>query len=335
MIKNKTTIFIVSTLVIFFTVGFFISTELNKTDQKVREEELQLISGVDEYKDKFGEIPLGVVLDNTRVSFDGSKKQVMIKGNKVNALTELFCERIHVSKSKGICLFKDPDSDNVTVVQVFEISNFEVLFTLAVNGVSSRTRISDDEKYAAFTVFVFGDSYASSSFSTRTYIIDMEKKDTISTLESFTLKHNGETIEPIDRNYWGMTFNKDSNYFYATMQYNETPYLVKGNIAENTVEVIFDNLECPSLSPDESKIVFKKMMPNAMWRLTLLDLKTMTESPLNELNNVDDQAEWLDNENILYGTANSTGNLDIMSLGLNADSKPQLFIDNASSPGIF
>ena len=37
------------------------------------------------------------------------------------------------------------------------------------------------------------------------------------------------------------------------------------------------------------------------WHLAVLDLATMEDHPLNESENVDDQAEWLDDDTVAYG----------------------------------
>jgi hypothetical protein len=49
---------------------------------------------------------------------------------------------------------------------------------------------------------------------------------------------------------------------------------------------------------------------------------------------VDDQAEWLDNERVLYALPRGNGNeSDIWSSSINGGS-PQVFIPNASSPAV-
>ncbi|GGO28545.1 TolB-like translocation protein [Microbispora bryophytorum] len=56
-------------------------------------------------------------------------------------------------------------------------------------------------------------------------------------------------------------------------------------------------MECPSLSPDGTRIAFKKraagLPEDAPWRLYVLDLRTMRETPVAERRGVDDQAVWL------------------------------------------
>ena len=61
--------------------------------------------------------------------------------------------------------------------------------------------------------------------------------------------------------------------------------------------------ECPSLSPDGTRVAYKKRGDRATgeWRLAVLDLATGKETLLAERRSVDDQVEWLDDDRILYG----------------------------------
>ena len=65
-----------------------------------------------------------------------------------------------------------------------------------------------------------------------------------------------------------------------------------------------EGIECPSLSPDNRLIVFKRRIGSiaGSWRLYVLDLATMIERPVAaETQYIDDQVEWLDNQHVLYG----------------------------------
>src|SRR6185437_15593779 len=80
-------------------------------------------------------------------------------------------------------------------------------------------------------------------------------------------------------------------------------YLIRGSVSRRQARTIHENVECPSLSPDGTRIAYKKRTDSSSrpWRLTVLDLTTMRETPLAEQRSVDDQAEWLDNGHVLYG----------------------------------
>ena len=111
-------------------------------------------------------------------------------------------------------------------------------------------------------------------------------------------------------------------------------YLVRGDIRRKTVSVIDEGVECPSLSPDETRIAFKKMTSRNNWRLTVLDLTTLKETPLAETTSVDDQAEWLDNGHVLYAVVDSAPWMSIMVVPANGSGQPSVFAKGAHSPAV-
>ena len=76
---------------------------------------------------------------------------------------------------------------------------------------------------------------------------------------------------------------------------------MRGSVSERSVVTVRKNAECPSLSPDGTRVVYKKRVgePPA-WRYHVLDLASGRETPLAETRAVDDQAEWLDGDHVLY-----------------------------------
>ena len=67
------------------------------------------------------------------------------------------------------------------------------------------------------------------------------------------------------------------------------------------MRVLRDGVECPSLSPDGKRIVFKSRIGSkTRWRLKVLDLATLTDHPVAETRSIDDQAEWLDDDTLVY-----------------------------------
>ena len=84
---------------------------------------------------------------------------------------------------------------------------------------------------------------------------------------------DGERIHSPDFNFWGVTFARDSDEFYATLATGAHHYLVHGSVRARAVEVIHDNVECPSLSPDGTRIAYKRRDGKPWhWRLHVLDL---------------------------------------------------------------
>ena len=68
------------------------------------------------------------------------------------------------------------------------------------------------------------------------------------------------------------------------------------------MQVLRENVECPSLSPDQRHLAFKSRLANGReWRVHVLELATMREWAIEtETRSIDDQIEWLDNGHVLY-----------------------------------
>jgi len=120
---------------------------------------------------------------------------------------------------------------------------------------------------------------------------------------------------------------------WATLGTGGHTYLVDGNIAAWTVKVLRDGVECPSLSPDGTRIAFKSKVPGSggltgvQWRLSVLSLDTLVAHPLAETRSVDDQAEWLDDGTVLYSVQSDT-----YAVPADGSGAPRLFAHRADSP---
>ena len=151
--------------------------------------------------------------------------------------------------------------------------------------------------------------YTGSAFSTKTSLIDMASGEELTDLEQFTTWKDGVKVHAADFNFWGVTFAKDSNMFYATLKTSGKTYLVQGDLGLRKLTILHENVECPSLSPNNRLIAYKKRTgPDlAPWSLYVLDLSTMTERAIAaEKRSVDDQLEWLDEAHVLYGMRRSS-----------------------------
>jgi len=198
-----------------------------------------------------------------------------------------------------------------------------------VSGIPSRARVSDDGRYGAVTMFVTGHSYADAgAFSTETTLIDLARGEAVANLEEFTVTRDGQQVTAIDVNIWGVTFASDSDRFYATLATGGKTYLIEGSVSARTARVLHENVECPSISPDGTRLAYKRRGPSKArpWRLTVLDLDTMKETPLAETRSVDDQAEWLDDEHVLYAIGGDT-----YVVRADGSGKPRPFIADADS----
>jgi hypothetical protein len=217
-------------------------------------------------------------------------------------------------------------------------ADFVPTHDLPLPGLPSRARLSPDGTLAATTTFVFGDSYAQpGQFSTRT-LISRIADGTTEDLESYTLMVDGRQINAIDRNLWGVTF-VDDDAFYATAASGNTTWLVRGSMQEKTLTALRTDVECPSLSPDGTRIAFKRHgdLPAGNWRLAVLDLATMQETVLSEVRSVDDQAVWLDNATILYGLPRNeagTATSDIWTVPADGTGQPAILVHDAWSPSV-
>jgi len=250
--------------------------------------------------------------------------------------TSLHCERFYFAAGKGICLSREIQFVSARTVATIVDEKFRPLSSVRIDGIPTRARISPDGRYGAFTVFVLGHSYAAANLSTATLLLDMGTGSTIANLEEFKVFQNGKLIQSPDFNYWGVTFQHDSNFFYATLRTGGVNYLVHGDIKAATVTITYKGVECPSLSPDETRIAFKKMISRGKWRLTVLNLATFEEISLAETGSVDDQPEWLDNGHVLYGMAPATMPpfMNIMVVPADGSGHSRVFAKGASSPAV-
>jgi Tol biopolymer transport system component len=156
-------------------------------------------------------------------------------------------------------------------------------------------------------------------------------------LEDWTLVLDGKQARPIDRNYWGITF-VDDRRFYATLRTDGSTWLVRGDDRKRTLTTLRTDAECPSLSPDGRRLVYKKRTGDnaAPWRLAVLDLRSGDERVLAETRSVDDQVEWLDDETVLYALPHDDdlGRSDVWQVGIAEDAEPRLLLSNATSPSV-
>ena len=253
--------------------------------------------------------------------------------------TTLKCDRIYYAAGSGICLLYDTSTaaqNPLTHIPVWVTlfgSDFKPWHQFTIDGSPSRARVSPDGKYAAFTVFVTGHSYNDVNMSTATILLDTAKGASLGNLEDFETWKDGKLFRAPQFNFWGVTFAQDSNRFYATLRNVDTTYLVQGDIAARKLTVLHENVECPSLSPDGTRIAFKKRTGDR-WQLTVLDLATMKEIPLAEKEDIDDQVEWLDNQHILYQKVeyDSPKWISVFVVPADGSGKPKIFMQNATSP---
>ncbi|BDH03948.1 TolB family protein [Streptomyces seoulensis] len=221
------------------------------------------------------------------------------------------CLRFHAASGTGVCLraVHGPVQDTYRAVildaRLRERAHYDV------PGIPSRARVSPSGRFAAWTAFVGGDSYAGTAFSTRAAIVDTRTGRLTPTLEAYRIVKDGRPYRAADVNFWGVTFAADDRTFYATMATRGSTYLVRGDLRARTLTTLHANVECPSLSPDGTRIAYKKRVEgapeDAPWRLYVLELRTGRETALAEPRSVDDQLVWRDARTLVYALPGDYG----------------------------
>jgi len=249
--------------------------------------------------------------------------------------TGIVCERVSFGAGRGICLQASRRVLTTYRALLFD-REFKTIATWALDGAPSRTRVAPDGRVGAITVFVLGHGYSSSTFSTKTTLVDMASGDSLGDLEAFSTWRDGVRFKADDFNFWGVTFGPDSNTFYATLATRGKTFLVKGDLALRKLTVLREGVECPSLSPDARHIAFKKRTSDTVgrWRLAVLDVATMTDHLLaSEVRNLDDQVEWLDSQHVLYALPRvDSAVTDVWVADIDANTAPRVFTPAAESP---
>ncbi|MFD6176667.1 MULTISPECIES: TolB family protein [unclassified Isoptericola] len=260
-------------------------------------------------------------------------------------VTPAACDRVDAVPGRASCLRTGRGVAPTFSASVLDASWRDVA-TWPLPGVPSRTRLSDDGTRVSTTAFVTGHSYAATGFSTETVIHDLSalpdgEPAGLGNIEEYALLVDGEKIAPVDRNLWGVTF-VDDDTFYATAQSKTLghTWLVHGDVAGRTLTAVAEDVECPSLSPDGTRIAFKRDVgdaPQVHWTPAVLDLASGDVTVLDaEQRDVDDQIEWLDDATILYGLprADQPGVTDVWRLPADGSGSPAVLVPEAWSPSV-
>lgn len=171
------------------------------------------------------------------------------------------CLRFYAAAGTGVCLQSVHGPVQDTYRAVILDTRLRETARYDVPGIPSRARVSPSGRYAAWTAFVGGDSYAGTNFSTRAAIVDTRTGKLTPSLEAFRVVKDGRTYHAADVNFWGITFAADDRTFYATLATKGTTYLVRGDLRARTLTTLHANVECPSLSPDGTRVAYKKRVP--------------------------------------------------------------------------
>lgn len=252
--------------------------------------------------------------------------------------TGLACDRVYATHENLMCLHTDSGTHTSFGATLYDAAG-DRLRSWPLPGLPSRTRISPDSSLVAQTSFVTGSSYGTAGFSTDTTIAAVSGVD-YGNLEKFALLVNGEKVTG-DREIWGVTFADDDNTFFATAMSGGRIWLVRGNLRARALVAVKDGAECPSLSPDGTRVAYKKNISTTAikhWTLAVLDFATGAEKllPIPPSVSVDDQVDWLDDGTLLYGLADprAPGDSNVYAVKADGASAPTLFLAHAWSPSV-
>ncbi|GAA3453046.1 hypothetical protein [Dactylosporangium matsuzakiense] len=269
-----------------------------------------------------------------RSTAPGSMGHLAVVAGAARTTSSVTCNRVYAAAGTAICL--RPDGPLATYQIAVLDEHLAERDTYPLVGVPNRARVSADGRLVTWTAFVTGDSYNGGQFSTRVGVLDTRSGDLVAdTLESYALTRDGHPYQAADVNYWGVTFAGDDTTFYATMASAGHRYLVRGDLTARTVTTVAEHVECPSLSPDGTRIAFKQAVggdPVNGWRPAVMDLATAAVTTLPETRSVDDQIAWLDDRTVLYAIHRDQDRADVWSASADGTGTPALLIPDAESP---
>jgi len=253
------------------------------------------------------------------------------------SVSDVPCDRVYSEARSTMCLRIDRGVLTTFSANLLDAEG-AVQKSWPLPGIPSRTRVSPDGERVAFTSFVTGEAYATVGFATATQISTIDGED-FGNLEGFSFTVDGAANTAIDRNFWGVTFTADPDVFYATAAAGSKTWLVRGDLAARTLTAVRESVECPSLSPDGTRIAYKKNISTtatAYWSIAVLDLATNEETVMPDTRNIDDQVEWLDDSTLLYGMPrdDQPGDADVCAIPADGSGASALFIEHASSPSV-
>ncbi|MEU5696794.1 hypothetical protein [Actinosynnema sp. NPDC020468] len=246
--------------------------------------------------------------------------------------TELSCVRVYRAAGTTVCLkLAGPGPTYAAEIT----RGGRVLKTVPLPGVPSRAKVSASGQVVSWTSFVTGDSYSvPGGFSTRTGYYDVRTNTVVESIEHFAATVEGAPLTASDINYWGLTVGSDDRTFYATLASGGYTWLVKGDLEAKSVTSLRRDAECPSLSPDGTKVAYKKRISRlGPWDLAVLDLATGTEKRLPGTAGIDDQATWLDDGHLAFAGVPKDARLAaIHTVPADGSAPAAMLVADATSP---
>lgn len=247
--------------------------------------------------------------------------------------TDLRCQRVYTGGGTTVCLRLAGIGPRYEAA-VLDATG-ALVRAVPLPGAPSRARVSADGAIVSWTVFVTGDSYLiPGQFATRAGVLDLRDGSLQESIETYALTVDGEPYSALDVNYWGVTMTGDGRTFYATVASGGRTWLMRGDLVARTAVTIRENAECPSLSPDGTRVAYKKRAGRlGAWLVHVLDLASGVETPIPGTSGVDDQVAWLDDATLAYARTVESGRPpSIFTSAADGSGEPTLLVSEASSP---
>ena len=243
----------------------------------------------------------------------------------------LRCRRLHVSPAgPGLCLRVSSNGFDYEAVVLND--DLRPLDSRRVEGVPSRVRVSPDGRYGSFTAFTTaGGGYFADTgeFSTSTRILDMRSGETLLALEDLDVRRGDRRLEPEGAELWGVVFDDDGRFYATLAPADDVEHLlIEGRVGSRRGRVVAEDVECPALSPDGTRVAYKRRIGETnRWRLHVRHLESGRDVALAETRSIDDQPEWLGDDLVAYSDGKA-----VYAVPAAGGGSPKRLADRATSP---
>jgi hypothetical protein len=249
----------------------------------------------------------------------------------------LSCLRLHYAGGRGLCVLQDTVENPPTYAAVVFDASFTPRIRFPLSGVPTRVRVAPNGSRAAITTYGEEERPEGERLATTSVVVDLESGRVLADLREFQLdggsllSARGE--EP--RDFSSVTFERDSDRFFATLTTSGERFLVAGSVDRRRLSVIRAGVASEALSPDGQRLAIKRLVgERGSWQLGVIDLR---DSSTHEVRqgppSVDDQVEWWDDGHLLYHDADGE-TTSIWILPVKGDRGPRVAIRDAYSAAV-